>query len=112
MRRPWPSSSAPSRAANLPARLPPAPPPTLGRVSDADHKDAIAEAFVASDGGRPTEKARIFRVRNGSMEAATDFVAAEDPLEIRLGGEPVAGPRRNPAPRGGGGRSGGVLGGG
>jgi FdhD protein len=98
MRRPWPSSSAPSRAANLPARLPPVPPPTLGGVSDADHQDAIAEAFVARGGGRPTEKARIFRVRNGSMEAATDFVAAEDPLEIRLGGEAVAVTMRTPAP--------------
>ena len=67
-------------------------------MSDPEHERAIAEAFAESAGGRPAEKARIIRVRKGSGEAATDVVAAEEPLAIRLAGEPVAVTMRTPAP--------------
>src|SRR5262249_47304727 len=50
--------------------------------------DAPAEPRPESDGGRPSERARILRVR--------DRVASEEPLEIRLGGERVAVTMRTP----------------
>jgi FdhD protein len=47
-------------------------------------------------GGRPSERARIVRVRDGRAGRAVDVVAAEEPLEIRLNGEPVAVTMRTP----------------
>src|SRR4051794_41911681 len=51
-------------------------------------------------GGRPSEKVSIERRRDGHSERSVDVVAAEEPLEIRLGGERVAGTMRTPGPGG------------
>jgi FdhD protein len=50
----------------------------------------------ARTGGRPSERARIVRVRDGRVAEAVDVLAAEEPLEIRLHGEPVAVTMRTP----------------
>jgi len=47
-------------------------------------------------GGRPSERARIVRVRDGRSEGAVDVLAAEEPLEVRLNGEAVAVTMRTP----------------
>jgi len=47
-------------------------------------------------GGRPTERSRVLRVRNGSRQELPDDLAAEEPLEIRLGGRAVAVTMRTP----------------
>jgi FdhD protein len=47
-------------------------------------------------GGRPSERFRVVRVRNGRAERGPDLLAAEEPLEIRLGGERVAVTMRTP----------------
>jgi FdhD protein len=47
-------------------------------------------------GGRPVERTRIIRVREGASVEAPDVLAAEEPLEIRLGGEQVAVTMRTP----------------
>ena len=47
-------------------------------------------------GGRPTERFRITRVRDSVAGEAPDVLAAEEPLEIRLGGERVAVTMRTP----------------
>src|SRR4051812_7940806 len=44
-----------------------------------------------------TARVRLVRVPGG---AADDVVAVEEPLEIRIGGRPVAGTRRAPGPEG------------
>ena len=49
-------------------------------------------------GGRPSERVPIHRRRDGHDERSVDVVAAEEPLEIRLGGERVAVTMRTPAP--------------
>jgi FdhD protein len=49
-------------------------------------------------GGRPVERVPVVRVRSGVAERGSDAVAAEEPLEIRLEGEPVAVTMRTPAP--------------
>jgi FdhD protein len=49
-------------------------------------------------GGRPSERAPIVRVRDGSARPASDLLAAEEPLEIRLAGEQVAVTMRTPVP--------------
>jgi FdhD protein len=49
-------------------------------------------------GGRPHERVPVVRVRDGSARGASDTVAAEEPLEIRLDGEQVAVTMRTPAP--------------
>jgi FdhD protein len=49
-------------------------------------------------GGRPSENVPVVRVRGGGVERATDVVAAEEPLEIRLHGESVAVTMRTPSP--------------
>jgi FdhD protein len=49
-------------------------------------------------GGRPTERVPILRVRDGDAEGASDLLAAEEPLEIRLDGKPLAVTMRTPAP--------------
>jgi FdhD protein len=74
--------------------------PTLGRVSVEGHSPrALEEAFASErPGGRPAERVSVVRVREGSAARRSDHVAAEDPLEIRLAGEPVAVTMRTPAP--------------
>jgi FdhD protein len=47
-------------------------------------------------GGRPTERARVLRVRAGSRQELPDDLASEEPLEIRLGGRAVAVTMRTP----------------
>jgi len=47
-------------------------------------------------GGRPAERTRVVRVRNGVRSELPDLLAAEEPLEIRLGGERVAVTMRTP----------------
>src|SRR5438552_16096039 len=47
-------------------------------------------------GGRPAERSRVVRVRDGVRSEAPDLLAAEEPLEIRLGGESVAVTMRTP----------------
>jgi FdhD protein len=67
-------------------------------VAEEAYEAALADAFAEADGGRPTERATIVRVRDGAAESATDVLAAEEPLEIRLTGAPVAVTMRTPAP--------------
>jgi FdhD protein len=47
-------------------------------------------------GGRPVERTRVVRIREGVATEAPDVLAAEEPLEIRLGGEQVAVTMRTP----------------
>jgi FdhD protein len=60
----------------------------------------IAERVSAPDrsGGRPTERFPIVRVENGIARGASDLLAGEEPLEIRLDGERVAVTMRTPVP--------------
>lgn len=58
--------------------------------------DLTAEA--EQRGGRPSERLAIQRRRDERLEGAVDVVAAEEPLEIRLGGERVAVTMRTPGP--------------
>jgi FdhD protein len=53
---------------------------------------------VTNRGGRPTQRAPVLRVRNGTVRRVGDRLAAEEPLEIRLEGEQVAVTMRTPAP--------------
>jgi FdhD protein len=48
--------------------------------------------------GRPTERMPIVRHRDGQATRGSDLVAGEEPLEIRLEGEPVAVTMRTPVP--------------
>jgi FdhD protein len=49
-------------------------------------------------GGRPAERLPIVRFRDGRASRSTDRVAAEEPLEVRLEGDPVAVTMRTPIP--------------
>jgi FdhD protein len=60
--------------------------------------DVTATAGASELGGRPSERVPIQRRRDGRSEPVSDLVAAEEPLEIRLGGERVAVTMRTPAP--------------
>jgi FdhD protein len=51
-----------------------------------------------SGGGRPLERVPVLRVREGVARGASDAVAAEEPLEIRIDGERVAITMRTPVP--------------
>ena len=62
---------------------------------EIDRDLAIGEA-AEQTGGRPTERAHVLRVRDGTTQAASDLLAAEEPLEIRLNGERVAVAMRTP----------------
>ncbi|CAL9617347.1 Sulfur carrier protein FdhD [Streptomyces sp. enrichment culture] len=46
--------------------------------------------------GRVTERRRVVRVRDGALNTRPDTLAAEEPLEIRLGGKPLAITMRTP----------------
>lgn len=67
-------------------------------MPDTAHEAAIAEAFAEPSGGRPTERTAIVRVRDGVVARESDVLVAEEPLEVRLDGEPVAVTMRTPAP--------------
>jgi FdhD protein len=62
--------------------------------------DAVHEQLRRDEraGGRPSEDLPILRVRGGRADSASDVVVAEEPLEIRLDGRPVAVTMRTPAP--------------
>src|SRR5947208_12675823 len=47
-------------------------------------------------GGRPAERTRVVRYRDGVRSEVPDLLAAEEPLEIRLDGERVAVTMRTP----------------
>jgi FdhD protein len=49
-------------------------------------------------GLRPLERVPVVRVREGVAQGSSDAVAAEEPLEIRIDGEPVAITMRTPTP--------------
>jgi FdhD protein len=49
-------------------------------------------------GGRPAERLAVVRFRAGRASRGTDVVAAEEPLEMRLQGDPVAVTMRTPIP--------------
>ena len=49
-------------------------------------------------GGRPVETVPVLRVRQGHARGASDAVAAEEPLEIQIDGDPVAVTMRTPGP--------------
>jgi FdhD protein len=51
---------------------------------------------VQQVGGRPAERRRVVRIRDGRVEEGPDFLAAEEPLEIRLAGGQVAVTMRTP----------------
>lgn len=46
--------------------------------------------------GRVTERRRVIRVRDGAVSARPDTLVAEEPLEIRLNGRPLAVTMRTP----------------
>ncbi|WP_030045754.1 formate dehydrogenase accessory sulfurtransferase FdhD, partial [Streptomyces resistomycificus] len=46
--------------------------------------------------GRVTERRRVLRIRDGAPSARTDTLVAEEPLEIRLSGKPLAVTMRTP----------------
>jgi FdhD protein len=46
--------------------------------------------------GRVTERRRVVRIRDGSVSTRPDTLVAEEPLEIRLGGRPLAITMRTP----------------
>lgn len=46
--------------------------------------------------GRVTERRRVLRIRDGAPSTRPDTLVAEEPLEIRLGGKPLAITMRTP----------------
>jgi FdhD protein len=46
--------------------------------------------------GRVTERRRVLRIRDGGLNSRPDTLVAEEPLEIRLGGKPLAITMRTP----------------
>ncbi|MEU2893001.1 formate dehydrogenase accessory sulfurtransferase FdhD [Streptomyces albidoflavus] len=46
--------------------------------------------------GRVTERRRVLRIRDGAVSARADTLVAEEPLEIRLNGKPLAITMRTP----------------
>jgi FdhD protein len=60
----------------------------------------LAEAAEKAEqaGGKPSERVAVTRASETAMERASDLVAAEEPLEIRLEGARVAVTMRTPAP--------------
>jgi FdhD protein len=47
-------------------------------------------------GGLPSERTQVMRLRDGRASEMADVVATEEPLEIRLGGDPIAVTMRTP----------------
>jgi FdhD protein len=70
----------------------------MSTIETGAWRAAEAAERAEAEGGRPSEKAPIVRVRGPHAERAFDFVAAEEPLELRLDGEPVAVTMRTPTP--------------
>ena len=63
-----------------------------------DRLEELAAERAAREGGRPTEQVPIVRLRDGRAKPASDRVAGEEPLEIRLEGREVAVTMRTPVP--------------
>jgi FdhD protein len=61
------------------------------------YEEALLEARRGGE-GRPSAKAQILRHLEGKTTMATDLLAVEEPLEVRLNGEAVAVTMRTPAP--------------
>jgi FdhD protein len=61
-------------------------------------RQAEAVEKAEQTGGRPSERVSVARVGEHGVERASDLVAAEEPLEIRLDGEQVAVTMRTPSP--------------
>ncbi len=57
-------------------------------------EDALAELRA----GKPTERLPVVRFRDGRPSKRSDLVVGEEPLEVRLGGEPIAVTMRTPTP--------------
>jgi FdhD protein len=68
----------------------------LKRMAPSARIGQVGEVPSEPPGGRPSERVRIVRVRDGSASRVPDAVAAEEPLEIRLDGEQVAVTMRTP----------------
>jgi FdhD protein len=78
------------------------PPATTARRSARSGNRVAAGRNGGGDaepgGGRPTERHRILRRRQGRVEPTSDVLAVEEPLEIRVNGRPLAVTMRTPAP--------------
>ena len=46
--------------------------------------------------GRVTERRKVIRIRDGAVSSRPDTLVAEEPLEIRLNGKPLAITMRTP----------------
>jgi FdhD protein len=57
-----------------------------------------AQDRLERQGGRPSERFPIVRVRQGVASRSSDLLAGEEPLEIRLDGQPLAVTMRTPYP--------------
>jgi FdhD protein len=55
-----------------------------------------SEAELDRRGGRPAERTRVLRLRDGRASEAPDVLATEEPLEVRLEGQQVAVTMRTP----------------
>jgi FdhD protein len=60
--------------------------------------DTRSRLWRSGAAGRPAERFPIVRVRDRRAEGASDMLAVEEPLEIRLDGNEVAVTMRTPAP--------------
>src|SRR5438067_765447 len=75
-----------------PARRPsprPAPRPRTGEVVPRRHRRA-ARVGTVHRVGRVTSRTPVLRIRGPQHSTRPDTVAAEEPLEIRLAGRPLA----------------------
>jgi FdhD protein len=59
-------------------------------------RDELTSASIDRGGNRPAVRRKVVRYRDGHAEELPDFLAAEEPLEIRLAGEQVAVTMRTP----------------
>jgi FdhD protein len=59
-------------------------------------KDASTLPSYAVGMGRVTERRRVLRIRDGAVSGRPDTLVAEEPLEIRLNGKPLAITMRTP----------------
>ena len=66
--------------------------PSFGPNGDLDHTDPDQQR----PGGRPSERVGVLRRRDGEITSASDSVAVEEPLEIRVNGQAVAVTMRTP----------------
>src|SRR5690606_34127036 len=86
-RRPGDLGSSPARRGARPERRTTSrtPAPTTGRGP-----------IGTGDMGRVTERRKVLRIRDGAVSSRPDTLVAEEPLEIRLNGRPLAITMRTP----------------